>query len=72
MTSKLRRQGSYAWTLLITERIETNNIDFKCFYQENCLCTFEKEKNRLNVLCQNVAIRADREFLYLHPIMTEP
>ena len=28
----------------ITERIETNNIDFKCFYQENCLCTFEKEK----------------------------
>ena len=72
MTSKLRRQGSYAWTLSITERIETNNIDFKCFCQENCLCTFEKEKNRLNVLCQNVAIRADREFLYLHPIMTEP
>ena len=46
----------------ITERTETNNIDFYAPIKKKCLRTFEKEKkNRLNVLNQKVAIYADRE-----------
>ena len=47
----------------ITERIETNNIDFYAPIKKNCLRTFEKEIKtvRLNVSNQQVAIGADRE-----------
>ena len=55
--------GQACLETFITERIETNNIDFYAPIKKNCLQTFEKEKKtvRLNISNQKVAIRADRE-----------
>ena len=57
--------GKLCLGTFITERIETNYIDFYGPIKKNCLRTFEKEKKtvRLNVSNQKVAIRADRETL---------
>ena len=55
--------GKLCLDTFITERIETNNIDFYAPIKKNCLRTFEKEIKtvRLNVSNQQVAIGADRE-----------
>ena len=37
--------GKLCLDTFITERIETNNIDFYAPIKKNCLRTFEKEKN---------------------------
>ena len=60
---KAQKIGKLCLDTFITERIETNNINFYAPIKKNCFRTFEKEKKtvRLNVSNQKVAIRADRE-----------
>ena len=42
---KAQKIGQLCLDTFITERIETNNIDFNVPIKKNCLHTFEKEKN---------------------------